>query len=357
MSKRPRAWGFWTEAKLRALGNYLSRFAIASQKASNRVYLDLFAGRVDNYRRDASNRHFFGSTVLALEVDPQFTHLRFFELQAEAEQLERELKDKYDGDDRFKVVKGDCNEKIGIVLEELKDLNLATSPMFAFIDPCALDVHWSTLELLSRFKKRNYNGVRNKCEMLILFADPSIQRQYGAGADRSITRQYGNDDWKEIAKLRENRIISAEKSRFFYAEKFRHQLENELGYRTTMSLPVKSEANTSVYTLVFATDHEAGRKIMRWVLEDTSEDLFEESIRLQLTKLRSMRNGSDTQEMFNEFDFDDNDEMGFWMEQFSYRRGKLVVEPAKSLETLLEEFSNVSIEKSNQGELDIWGDT
>lgn len=317
------------------------------------MYLDLFAGRVDNYRRDASNRHFFGSTVLALEVDPQFTHLRFFELQAEAKQLERELKERYDGDDRFKVIKGDCNEEIGIVLEKLEDLNLATSPMFAFIDPCALDVHWTTLELLSKFKKRNYKGVRNKCEMLILFADPSIQRQYSAGADRSITKQYGNDDWKEIAKLREKRIISAEESRYCYSELFRYQLENSLKYGTTMALPVKSEANTPVYTLVFATDHEAGRKIMRWVLEDTSEDLFEERVRLQLTKLRSERERLDTQKMFNEFDFDDNDEMGFWMEQFSYRRGKLVVEPAKSLEKLLEEFNNNSIEESYQGKLDI----
>lgn len=353
MGKRPRAWGFWTEAKLRALGNYLSRFAIASQKVNNRVYLDLFAGRADNYSRDSSHRHFFGSTVLALEVDPQFTHLRFFELQAEAEQLERELKDRYEGDNRFKVIKGDCNEEIRIVLEELKDLNLATSPMFAFIDPCALDVHWSTLELLSRFKKRNYKGVRNKCEMLVLFADPSIQRQYGAGADRSITKQYGNDDWKEIAKLREMKIISAAESRFYYAEKFRHQLKNILGYETTMSLPVKSDSGKPVYTLVFATDNEVGKKIMSWVMENASEDLFEESARFLKEKSKVKIDNTGTPSMFGKDGFDDNTEMQLWMEQFSYRRGKLVVEPAKSLEKLLEEAKNNEKNAKHQGKLNL----
>ena len=80
MESSPRAWGFWTEVKLDALERYLKRFTTASARAPTVLYLDLFAGSVDNVRRDDASRHFAGSTVRALDTDPRFTHLRFFEM-------------------------------------------------------------------------------------------------------------------------------------------------------------------------------------------------------------------------------------------------------------------------------------
>ena len=47
---------------------------------------------------------------------------------------------------------------------------------------------------------------------------------------------------------------------FYYVELFRYQLKNTLGYKTTMALPFKSTTGTPQYSLVFATDHDAGKK-------------------------------------------------------------------------------------------------
>jgi hypothetical protein len=38
------SWGFWSQAKLEMLAQYLDRFATASKSKSERIYLDAFAG-------------------------------------------------------------------------------------------------------------------------------------------------------------------------------------------------------------------------------------------------------------------------------------------------------------------------
>ena len=103
MESSPRAWGFWTEVKLDALERYLKRFTTASAKASMVLYLDLFSGSVNNVRRDDESRHFTGSTVRALEADPPFTHLRFFEIGSRAHQLEGDLSSRFPGDQRYRT--------------------------------------------------------------------------------------------------------------------------------------------------------------------------------------------------------------------------------------------------------------
>ena len=340
MSSEANEWGFWTEEKLRALENYLGAFTVASQSAPNTVYLDLFAGKVDNVRKDDRTHHFLGSAARALAINPPFSHLRFFELEEEAGSLKRDLISKYGEEERhrYKVIAGDCNQTVHSVITELKKLGLDKSPSFAFLDPRAFHIDWQTVESLANFKDYKY-----KVEMFILFADPSIQRQYGAGADSSITKQYGNNDWKEIAKLRESDIISAEESRYFYSELFRHQLEDSLRYQTTMALPVKSDANTPVYTLVFATDNEAGKNIMSWVLTDAAESMFEERARIAIKKLKEKRRNSDNLTMrFDNENLDDDNiddyEVQLWMRQFSQSQSSLNLNPAKSLDELIEEF-------------------
>lgn len=44
----PRGWNYWTRNKLEILAGYLPAFNNASKKASERIYLDLMAGRPVN---------------------------------------------------------------------------------------------------------------------------------------------------------------------------------------------------------------------------------------------------------------------------------------------------------------------
>ena len=286
---RPRSWGFWTEVKLDALGRYLPRFTRASQRARTRLYLDLFAGSVDNVRRDDENRHFAGSTVRALEAEPAFTSLRFFELGSNAVRLRNQLREQYPHDTRFDVIEGDCNEEIGSCLSNLRVDGLDWAPTFCFVDPDGLNVDWSTLRALAQFKN---SAARTKAETLILLPHTSIPRLAGwdnaMGVDDAlsakVTSFFGSESWRAIDERRQSNDLTASEARNLYLSLFRYKLECELGYQKTLAIEMGNEQGIPVYVLVFASDHEAGVRIMSSVLEQARKQAA--SLRAEVGDLR-----------------------------------------------------------------------
>lgn len=339
-------WGSWSEDKLNALGSYLELFVRATQStqfpARKRIYLDLFAGSAVNRARSDNTRTFDGSTVRALKTMPQFTHLRFFELEGMAQSLENDLQAMFKDDRRFEVVRGDCNLTIHSELKKLKNSRLQHSPTIAFIDPRGLHFKWETLKALAEFKEKNLRGKRYKTEMLMLLFDGTIQRLYGRDlrqpeqkeSSQQATELFGNEDWKLIADKREKNVISAPESRFYYVELFRYQLENTLGYTTTMALPFKSTTGTQQYSLVFATDHDAGKNIMEWVFGNAADALFEDLISAQLKREQEKRLGKGKLSLFDSQVADEDEDTVRWMRQLTVqvkklRKDELIVLPAE----------------------------
>src|ERR1700722_2739426 len=146
----PRSWGWWTEQKLDVLADYLAAFTKASTRAGTTVYLDLFAGQAENVSRSRDRHPIRGSARRALDAQPPFTVLRFFELASRAASLETALKAEYPDRD-FRVVPGDCNIVVGPALDDLSRLNWA--PTFAFLDQQSTEVRWPTLQRLARHKR------------------------------------------------------------------------------------------------------------------------------------------------------------------------------------------------------------
>src|SRR5262245_49514960 len=154
-------WGWWTVHKLQILQDYLQAFVTTTKyKASERIYLDLFAGWPKNHARESSEP-ILGSIHRALQADPPFTRLALFEVPGKAEQLEAEVRSAYPNRPGIKVYPGDCNEQVQQALAELAPVNWA--PTFAFVDQFDSEVSWSTLEQLSRFRRG-----KTKTEMWIL---------------------------------------------------------------------------------------------------------------------------------------------------------------------------------------------
>ena len=241
MNSDLRKWGFWTEIKLDALDRYLARFTTASKRASTTVYLDLFAGSVDNLRRDDNTRHFTGSTVRAMETIPPFTHLRFFEVSQQALKLRSDLSARFPDDDRYVVIDGDCNVTISRALHDLRVQGLDFSPTFCFIDPDGLDVDWSTLSTVASFKN---SRARTKPEMLILLSHTTIPRLAGwdssMGLDEelssTVTALYGTQGWRHIHNRRMSDGLGASDARTLYTELFRYRIQQVLGYRRTLTM-------------------------------------------------------------------------------------------------------------------------
>ena len=73
---------------------------------------------------------------------------------------------------------------------------------------------------------------------------------------------YGDDSWRRVLNARQNHILSAEDFRMEMVNLFRWKLHRALGYAMTARIPMKMTNGTTLYDMVFATDHPVGQKIM-----------------------------------------------------------------------------------------------
>jgi three-Cys-motif partner protein len=261
----PRSWGWWTEQKLDVLADYLSAFTKASMKAKTTVYLDLFAGQAQNVSRSRSEHPIRGSARRALDAQPPFTVLRFFELSSRAGDLKRALKAEYPGTD-FRVEPGDCNATIAAVLDELSDLSWA--PTFAFLDQQSTEVQWPTLQRLAGHKRAD----KPKIELWLLCASGLLPRGLRIRADvidtsvaDKVSGMFGTDMWTEaLEATRDHRLTGAE-FRDELTNLMRWRLEHDLGYKTTLVFKVTNTSGIGIFDMIFATDHPAGAKIMSYL--------------------------------------------------------------------------------------------
>ncbi len=273
--RQRRRFGFWTSVKLEVLSEYLQKFTTASyKKADERIYIDAFAGE-GVYEDRLTGQEMLGSARRALEVDPPFTILRYFERQGKAEQLEADLRREYPGRD-IRVIPGDCNETIGQALEELEPVRWA--PTFAFLDPDGMELAWETVAELAAFRRV---GKGTKAEIWMLFASGGMLRtlvlEEGRDASETdharVTRVLGTEAWHAYYELRRRGEIDARTAREAYVNLLRWRLEKVLGYDKAHALEVPNEQGVPLYHMVFATDHPVGNSIMTQLYKKTSARL------------------------------------------------------------------------------------
>ena len=260
----PRSWGFWTRYKLEILKNYLDAFTTTTKNhAQKRVYLDLFAGELDNFDRDTGDP-IEGSARVALNTEnPAFSHFQFFELPPKTVALEAALKAEFP--DRNWKVYADCNQSISQALIDLHIADAHWAPTFAFIDPNGPHYTWGTLIALAAHKGPK---AKTKVELWMLFPDPLFARLLPKTGDlrpkdnRAITDMYGDSAWHAIWQAKLSDQVDAASARTEYVNLMRWRLERELGYKWTHQLEIYNTGGVPIYHMVFATDSDAGHRIM-----------------------------------------------------------------------------------------------
>jgi three-Cys-motif partner protein len=268
--RTPRSWGFWTRAKLDVLHDYLAAFLAASSgKAPNAVYLDAFAGEGSGIDR-LTSEEFDGSPRIAASAVAngdsgyRFSHLRFFELNsARATSIQADLRQHFPDRD-IDVVPGDCNVTLPATLSRMPE-GLRRSPTFAFLDPFGTELQWPTIDAVADYKR----DLKFKVELWMLFSAAGLMRIAGStpdkaavGAEKRLTALFGNRAWEPIVDARRAGAITAADAREAFVNLMRWQLERTLGYQTTHALELKNARGTSIYHMIFATDHPAGDKII-----------------------------------------------------------------------------------------------
>jgi three-Cys-motif partner protein len=259
-----RLWGIWTRGKLDILSQYLDAFTTATKnKSAERIYIDVFAGGAENSDR-ITHEAIAGSALIACSTaNPPFTRLRFIELESKAKKLSALLTEQFPGRD-IRVYPGDCNIVITDVLKDMK--SIAWAPTFAFVDPNGPDTRWETLEALAKWK----GDSKYKVELWILFPAALFARLLPNSNERQvrdedgvrITSMFGTEDWVRIYEAKLRGEIHAADAREEYVNLMRWRLENILGYKWTHPLEVKNEHARPMYHMIFATDNEAGTRIM-----------------------------------------------------------------------------------------------
>lgn len=289
MSRREaRPWGYWTRAKLAILNDYLPAFLqAASGKSNEYVYLDAFAGQGRGIDR-LTGEEFNGSARIALEAralqaDAQFTRLRYFERASKARELETRLRTEYPSRN-IEVYGGDCNVEIPAALSALHTYRWA--PTFAFIDPDGMEFEWRTLEALADHK-RGYRAMSSskpeyKVELWLLFPTQGLVRTLALDAaklrpkdEARATALFGTDAWRWIYDQRTEGKLSPQDARDEYVNLMRWRLTEDLGYRRTHALELMNTGGGTIYHMVFATDNDAGDKIMADIYAKTARQIPE----------------------------------------------------------------------------------
>jgi three-Cys-motif partner protein len=255
------------------LADYLPAFNTASsKKAPQTLYLDLFAGRDRNLSR-TTGEEISGSPRVALNTVPRFTKVVLFELPAQAARLKADLDAAYPERD-FEVIPGDCNEELDPVLSRLRRDRWNHAPTFALLDQQAAEIRWSTIEELADFKR----GGRFKVELWLLFAHSMLPRGLAADDHQAverfterITTMYGSAEWKDAYEGRRRSLVSPAELRDELLNLMRWRLEKVLGYKVTHHFEMKNTRGAPLYNMIFATDNEAGEKIMKYIYGKAAE--------------------------------------------------------------------------------------
>jgi len=259
--------GVWSTQKLEVLRCYLGQndgFLKATNRAGQRHYIDLFAGPGRNRVRQ-TDRDVDGSPLIAVRAGPPaFTTLHWVDSSPHnMASLALHHRRDYPGRD-VRLYLGDGNERVDDILRVLP----RRYPVLVFLDPYGAELHWQTVVKLARHRP----SIGRKVELLILFAyDQALARLMprdpgkmvnAAILDRMMPSPEG---WRRVYERRPS--ASAFAIRQAMLDEYVAGLR-DLGYaHVPPPLLIRRPSRHPLYFLVFASDHEAGQRIMVWCLE------------------------------------------------------------------------------------------
>lgn len=273
----------WSEEKLMILDGYLGGgkdrkggFAEACKPAGGWYGLDLFAGTGLNYSL-TRDEPIDGSARIALRAgEPNATRVLLAEKDERAFRALTHRTSEFG--DRAMPFSGDANQIVRAMLAEVP----RRAPAFAFLDPEGSELDWATVDAIADHKRAS----KYKIEQLILFPTDMGFVRLAPEYPELVTRIFGHDRWTSIYERREANKISAETARSEYVRLYAEGFK-ELGYESVLDRQIKKGTGHPMYFLIFATDNDAGEKIMNWVFDRVRLRVQEELGQSTLFKMPS----------------------------------------------------------------------
>lgn len=245
----PREVGPWTKDKLKVVEDYLSPYLTATQKATERVYIDAFAGPGTNVL-ERTGEIIDGSPLIALAGKGKdgrgFDRLFFIDDDADAITELRAHIARLGESHRAETIYGDVN----VALPRLMIRINKRSPTLVLLDTEGIEPRWETIESLAAWQT----------ELLINFPlGMSINRN----ADSVKTEAYfGTPEWRGY--WNGGRLSRTSGLIRFYLNRLASLGWNQ---QPDHSRLVKGDGNKHLYYLLFASKHTGGRNIIKWAFD------------------------------------------------------------------------------------------
>jgi three-Cys-motif partner protein len=260
--------GSWTEIKLQILRDYSNAYAqiLGKQRyIRHYAYIDGFAGAGSHISK-ATGVEIDGSPIIALQVQPSFSHYHFIDLSGKRTERIRSLAM---GHDNVTVYEGDCNS---ILLNQVfpkcryDDYRRA----LCLLDPYDLNPSWKVVETAG-----NMQSIEIFLNFMIMDANMNVLRRNPDTVDPAqamrMTEFWGDDSWRQIAYTKHKGLFGDMESKStneVVVNAYRKRLREVAGFKFVPEpMPMRNSTGSIIYYLFFASNNQTGDKIARAVFK------------------------------------------------------------------------------------------
>lgn len=144
--------GNWGEKKYKLMGHYCNIFSSSMKNKWNLIYIDLFSGAGYTKIRD-TERTLKSSSLIALSIPNCYDYYVFNELDKEKYDALVKRVEIYKGSNNVRVFNLDANASVDTIMASIPKFNNGKGNLiFSFIDPYSLNLNFSTIKSLAKYK-------------------------------------------------------------------------------------------------------------------------------------------------------------------------------------------------------------
>lgn len=262
MSEHSDAYGSGaTIEKLDAMSRYADAYTTALKSQRFRlVYVDAFAGRgkVSLRAGESKGSVVDGSALRALKIqDKPFDRLLLIESDPKNfEKLKSEV-EVYAQGARVEVIKEDANKGLSDFCDWLGHDSQVGIRAFAFLDPYAMQLNWTTVQLLAETKR---------VDVLMLFPLMALRRNLKSDGwppdthQSALQRFFGNDSWRRLYETGGDSVVRQGGDRAIvdlYAERMGEHFAEVVDPKRVLG----AFDDGSLFTMLFGASNEAGANV------------------------------------------------------------------------------------------------
>jgi len=275
--------GDWTEKKINILVEYAQAYLTIMNKYSfwKLLYFDGFAGAGMIYKDDKIDIHVTigaAKRIVEIENPKSFDKYIFVEkIKKNALELRKNTSDEHPEKDIL-IVQGDCNIELKKIAKILKSQKGKKYRVLAYIDPCGMELEWSSIAALKDIKidiwilvptGLGVNRLLTKSGEITTKWLERLEKFLGLSIDQ--IKDYFYKERKELTLFGEETYKEKEKNAIDKSATLYKKRLKEVFEFVTDPYVLKNKTGTPMYHLFMAANNNTGVKIANDIIRKYSK--------------------------------------------------------------------------------------